>query len=255
MTPSPSALTVALLCLLCGTAQADVLAPNGMVVAPAGTTLAASPQLAGTVMATRTTPFSFEGWYLDSTNGNTEKLYGNVTGVVQSSVVRADDGTVDFYWQVAVARGAFLPIASLTIDGWAPGTYEANWRSDSVGQVQPAVVSEDPAGVINWAFGQYLPPSAEIYPGQRSYSLFLDTDADGYSLDGSFSLLSERDSGGSMMISWGGNSRDYRGFVPTWSTAATAQPMAVPVPEPASALLAAAGLLGLVALRRPRRTR
>ena len=174
---------------------------------------------------------------------------------MQSTVVRSIDGSVDFYWRIAVTRAAFLPIAGFTLGGWAPATYDANWRSDSAGQVLPAVVSQELAGGVKWAFGQYIPPSTEIYPGQTSYSFFLDTDADGYSLAGTFSLLSERDSPGNMMIDWGGNSRDYRTFAPTWSTAATAQLLAAPVPEPGSALLAAVGLLGLVALRRTRRPR
>jgi len=239
----------ALLGTLAGGAGAAELAPGGMVVGPAGTTLADEPNLAGTVIAARTTRFSYEGWYLDSSNGNTEREYGDVTGVVRSSVVRSVDGSVDFYWRVSVSRGAFLPIAAFTLDGWAPETFNANWRSDGTGRVLPAVVSQEIEGGVNWAFGQYLPPSTEIYPGQRSFSFFLDTDADGYSADGSFSLLSERDSGGSMMINWGGESGDYRTFAPVWSQA----PLLAPVPEPGTALLLAAGGLVMVSLQRRRR--
>jgi hypothetical protein len=81
--------------------------------------------------------------------------------------------------------------------------------------VQPAVIMEQASGEVNWRFGQYIPPSTEVYPGQKSYFLFLDTDARFYSRTAFFSLLSERDSGGSIGIQWGGESGLYPTFAPS----------------------------------------
>jgi hypothetical protein len=229
-----------------GSSAADELTAGGMVVGPAGTTAAAEPQLGGKVVARRTSHFSYDGWYLNSSEGNTEALHGNVTGLVQASVLRSADGTLDFYWRVSVSQPSFLPVASFSLAGWAPATYNANWLSDSKGSVVPAFVSQQPTGGVTWAFGQYVPPSSEIYPGQSTFSFFLDTDADSFALAGSFSLLSERDSGGDMMIDWGGSSSAYQTFAPVWTGAG----QVVAVPEPGTWALLAAGLAGMVLIRR-----
>jgi hypothetical protein len=170
------------------------------------------------------------------------------------------DGTYDFYWRIAVSNRSFLPLATFTLNGFGPATYNANFRSDRAGLVQPATISESTDGVVSFAFGQYIPPSQEIYNGQSSYSFFLDTDARAYSTTkGTFTLESERDSGGSMMIDWGGVSRGYLTFAPVWGASTGEQVIhgaaAAVVPEPATAPLAAAGLLAIAwAARRCRRS-
>jgi hypothetical protein len=233
-------------------ALAGTLPPGGQLSDLAsGTNEGAEPQLAGTVVETRNTRFSYEGWFLNSSNGNSEPELGNVTGVVQSSVVLSVDGTYDFYWRIAVSRTSFLPVARFTLEGWAPGTFNANWRSDGQGTVSPAFVSAEGDGTLAWAFGQYLPPSTEIYPGESSFAFFLDTEAHAYGAGGTFSLLSERDSGGSMNIDWGGSSRDYRTFAPVWSGVGRV----TEVPEPGTWMLLGAGLAVLVPLGRRRSRR
>jgi hypothetical protein len=195
-------------------AVADTLAPNTAIVGPVGTTAAAEPQLAGRVVEDVTTPFSYTGWFEDASSGRAA-VNGEVTGSVRSRVVLSRDGTYDFYWRVTVAGNSFLPVAALSLSGLAPATYNANWRSDDPGSVQPAVIMEQASGEVNWRFGQYIPPSTEVYPGQKSYFLFLDTDARFYSRTAFFSLLSERDSGGSIGIQWGGESGLYPAFAPS----------------------------------------
>jgi hypothetical protein len=195
------------------TALAGVLAPGGAIIGPTGTTAAAEPQLAGKVVEDLTTPFSYTGWFQDAFSGQ-PPVYGDVTGSVRSRVVLSQDGSYDFYWQVTVNRNSFLPVAALNLSALAPATYNANWRSDEQGSVQPAVIIEQPSGEVNWRFGQYIPPSTEVYPAQKSYFVFLDSDAHFYSRAGFFSLLSERDSGGSMGIDWGGASGLYPTFAP-----------------------------------------
>ena len=196
------------------TAVADILSPDTAIVGPLGTTAAADPRLAGKVVEDVITPFSYAGWYEDSSFGQ-PAINGDVTGSVRSRVVLSSDGTYDFYWKVTVDSGSFLPIARLSLSGLAPAVYNAGWRSDDRAGVQPAVIWEQASGDVNWLFGQYIPPSAEIYPGQKSYFLFLDTDARYYSRTAFFSLLSERDSGGSITIQWGGASGLYPTFAPS----------------------------------------
>jgi len=208
-------------------AVAEALAPNSSIVGPPGTTAAAEPQLAGRVIEDVTTPFSYTGWFEDAFSGR-PAVNGEVTGSVRSRVVLSGDGTYDFYWQVTVNGDSFLPVAALNLSGLAPATYNANWRSDDLGTVQPAVIMEQASGEVNWRFGQYIPPSAEVYPGQKSYFLVLDTDARFYSRTAFFSLLSERDSGGSLGIDWGGASGLYPTFAPASAPEASSRHRAPP---------------------------
>jgi hypothetical protein len=242
----------ALLALVGGMATCGVhavpLPPNDVAVINDGTSVGAEPQLAGTVVDQRSTRFHYVGWYQDSSSGKTLRRKGNVQGTVLSQVVLANDGTYDFYWQVQLAKQSFLPVAGFTLEGFGAGAFNVGWRSDSTGQVSPSYVNGQD-GRITFHFGQYLPPSAEIYPGQQTYFFFIDTNAHAYGSNGSFSLLSERDSGGQMMIDWGGSSGPMQAFAPVF----TAQSMMAPVPEPDSTLLSLAGLGTLAMLRRRRR--
>jgi hypothetical protein len=196
------------------TAAADILAPGSAVVGPIGTSAAAEPQLEGRVVEDLTTPFSYTGWFQDAFSGQ-PAIHGDVTGSIRSRVVLSQDGSYDFYWQITVNRNSFLPVAALNLSALVPATYNANWRSDDQGSVAPAVIVEQASGEVNWRFGQYIPPSTEVYPGEKSYFLFLDSDAHFYSRAAFFSLLSERDSGGSMGIDWGGASGLYPTFAPS----------------------------------------
>lgn len=238
-----------------GLASAVTLSPGGFEVLGGGTTAASEPWLAGTVVQDVVTPFTYDGWFSDSGSGDTVVTHGNVTGSVQSRVVRAVDGTYDFYWRVSVNNDAFLPVADFGLKNFVPGTYNADYRTDGLGSVSPATVNQSASGDIGWGFGQYVPPSTEIYPGQQSYFFFLDTNAHFYNHSATFSLGSERDSGGSMMIDWGGQSGQYATFGPTWLKF---HPLELqPVPEPASVWLTLAGMfaIGAVAKRGRRRQR
>jgi hypothetical protein len=201
-------------------AAAEVLAPGGVVAGPPGTTASAEPALQGKVVEDVVTRFSFLGELADASTNPPTTVTGDVTGTVRTRVVLAADGTYDFYWQIAVDRRSFLPVALLKLTGLAPRTYNANWRSDSRGSVSPAYVAQQASGDITWAFGQYVPPSMLIYPGLASYHLLLDSDATAYA-EASLSLVSEEDGGGSMLVQWGGASGPLSTFGPTDGTGAS----------------------------------
>jgi hypothetical protein len=187
------------------------------------------------------TPFRYTGWFTDAETDLT--LTGDVTGTVQSRVVRSVDATYDLYWRITVDETAFLPVLTFSLTGLEPATYNANWRLDGPGSVSPAAVAQSRSGDVQWAFGRYIAPSTQIHQGEQTRFLFLDTGARGYSRTAFFSLASGRDSGGSMMIQWGGASGPYPTFAPT------------PVPEPSSGWLALCGVAVLAFAGRRMRTR
>jgi hypothetical protein len=230
------------LALAASVAHADPLTPGGVVVAPAGASAVTNPLLVGAVVEDVVTPFAYQGWYMDDSTGNPVSTHGLVEGAVEAKVIRTNAGTFDFYWRVTTFRNSFLPVESLYLSGFAPGSFEANWRTDGPAGVVPALAQEDVSGQIKWAFGQYLPPSAEIYPGQTSVEFFLSTSATGYTHGATYSLQSARDDGGNVFLDWGGRSREFTAFAPLPA-----------VPEPGTAALLLAGVTGVAGVLRRRR--
>lgn len=180
----------------------------------AGTTSAARPELAGTVLADMNTPFAV----------------GGATGVVQSRVVRETaSGTLDFYWRVKTdpSDSADAVGALRLIDFGYLDLTDADWRSDGLGSVAPTTArlfnpTSYPTGAINFLFGP------DLGGGAGSSFFFLHTDATRYSQTASYDLLDTP----------GGLSGLYATFAP-----------AAPVPEPAPAAAWVLGLLGVGWLR------
>jgi len=219
--PAAAALVASLALLSHTAAQAVALTEpvspaNFADTALPGTTVAARPELAGTVLEDLITPFSFEG----------------ITGTVQNRVVRETaTGTLDFSWKVNVDRmePTVGVVAFRLIDFGYDNLTDADWRIDGLGSVAPTTArlfneAGQPTGSINFLF------DSAVDAGSQSKFFFLRTTATAYSQSASFDLL-------------GGPGQ---ALSPIYSTFAPA------VPEPGTYALVFAGLaaVGLVARRR-----
>ena len=160
--------------LWASSAEAVLVNPGDNLALP-GTTAAAEPQLAGTVLADELIPFSFSAG----------PGLGNITGQVQQRVVRSSvDGTIDFYWRVINNANSAAAIGSFRVGGFVSPEYNANWRSDGVGDIAPSAAHRftgSYASSVNFLFtsdGTGL--GGGVFPGQSSKLFFFDTTATSY---------------------------------------------------------------------------
>lgn len=160
-----------------------------------GTDLAASPGLAGPVIARSQTPFQV---VMEARDPYDEEGDGDyvvrppVNAVLDAWVVRAQDNTLDFYWQVSndSRSEGYFDVVEVESFGTAAGTYDVDWRRDLPGTSYPSVAD---AGTVDgrWqiAFGfsdEFVedgngnPVDNRLDPGDVSSVFFVDTDARAY---------------------------------------------------------------------------
>lgn len=211
---------------LCATnAEAVLLNPGDNLPLP-GTTVAAEPQLAGTVLVDEIIPFSFSAG----------TGLGDITGHVQQRVVQSSvDGTIDFYWRVINDANSAASIGSFRVGNFDSPEYNANWRSDGVGTIAPGSAHRF-TGVdsssVNFLFGSNAATSgSDLAPGQESRFFFFDTTATGYAKTATYDLTG---------TGVGPISASFDAYAPAT------------VPLPAAAWLLGSGLLGLGGVIRKR---
>ena len=243
--------------------QAVTLPPYPSQVALPGTSVAAQPHLAGTVVEDLLTPFAYRLSAHSSNSGITLDL----TGTVQSQVVRAVDGTFDFYWRVlpdaqyerqicgsedppqciiSTQTSPNVPLSDFYVGSFNVPEVRADWRSDGPGEAAPRMGIGGP-GAVNFQFGEVVGDPPEFYSnstlrtGIDSYFVFIDTDARAYSKSGVFFLSTKDELYFGADRHLGGRSGLYATFAPAL------------IPEPQTWALMLAGLAGLAGLSRRRR--
>jgi hypothetical protein len=207
-------------------AHAVLLAPGATALLPTGTTEAAEPWLAGTVIVDEMIPFSFSSGVVGA---------GDITGTVQQRVVRAVDGTLDFYWKINNDANSPAAIGSFRLSNFVSPEYNANWRSDGLGDKAPDEAHRF-TGVkdsfVNFHFNVFsTAPGDGLLPGHSSYFVFLDTTATNYAKTATYDLTNMAQN-------------------PISGQYAAYSPAPVPEPETYAMMLAGLGMLGFAAKRR-----
>jgi len=223
--------------LTSGSLSALALSPNESIEQPAGTSLTTAPWLAGVIVEDTVVPFSYPGTLIIP--GCACDSFGDVTGTVQSRVVKSVDGTFDFYWKISVDDTSFLQVTGFRLQGIPPAAYGAGWRTDLEGDERPAIIGMGSNGGVSFTFGgtggSYFPGYDQLREGHDSRWLLLDSQATAYAASGTFSLTTYKFTYG--LGDWYGDS----GFYPMFAAA---------VPEPPAGVLAMLGLAGMAALSR-----
>ena len=130
-----------------------------------GTSAAAEPGLAGTVISDKVLPFTIA-------NANVP-----VSGTLQVRVVRNASGKLAFYWKINNAATSKAGIESLSFGDFPKQAYDANWRNDGLGTVAPstAVGMYSVGDLKTWVTGFYF--KAPVKPGESSRFFFLRSGA------------------------------------------------------------------------------
>lgn len=222
---------------LCSSAWAVPFAVDPGRTSLLGTTSASQPQLAGTVVADRNVPFSFDLPVVFGVGG------GTVSGVIQERVIRSSlDGTLDFYWRVSNDASSKQPIGKVVVDNFLASTYDGNWRTDSLGDVG-AKYGSHTADLVTFSFDDIFDiiRFGGIAPGTSSHLFYLDTQATAFSDTGTVTLKSFC-TGDVSSFCFGGQSSALSTYVPS------------AVPEPSAHAMLVMGLMvGGLLLRRNRR--
>ena len=130
-----------------------------------GTTAAAEPDLAGSVISDKLEPFASDSASVP------------MSGTVQVRVVRNAAGKLAYYWKINNAATSKADVTSIALVTFPKHAYDANWRKDGLGTVAPSSVFAivHPGDLMTLLYGfRFTTP---IKPGQSSRFFFLRSQA------------------------------------------------------------------------------
>lgn len=154
-----SEIAILLAAIVPATALAVVTPAANFSVALPGTTAAADPSLAGTVIEDRIVAYSTPpGAALPA------------RGRVQVRTVRGADGRLNFYWRIMADSSSRDVVHALEIFSFPRRRYDANWRKDGLGTVMPVLVAGQTTAA-GWRMEFVFRPT--IRAGQESRFFFL----------------------------------------------------------------------------------
>jgi hypothetical protein len=260
------------LAAMAGLSVAAVLPANGSLIALPGTGVDAEPQLAGAVVRDVMAPFTLH--ISDDFCGESCSFSYDLTGTLQSRVVKAVDGTYDFYWRITTQPilsriristdgrheeptppGFTADLSWATLSGFVAPQYNAGWRNDSPGSAAPRTAALGPTGPVFY-FSEIVDDgstsdgkpflgatNSTLSSGDDTRFFFLDTDARAYAANAKMQLHSQ------YREPFSGPCCNYYSVDdPRISTFAPA-----PIPEPGTLALMLAGLAGVIGTARYRR--
>lgn len=169
--------------------------------------------------------------------------------VLQSQVVREAGGTLDFYYQIfnSIQGVAVDPVKTVGVIGFSGVTTDADFRTDMGGFYAPSTVSRSADGSGVTFSGYPFGVDFVFTPGVGTNALVIKTNATAF-IDT-----------GTMNIDFAGiQTTSEFPVVPASATVSTFVPLAgagAGVPEPASLLLTAIGVLALIGRSGSRRLR
>lgn len=207
-----------------GHVQAALVTP-GDTVALSGTTVAASPDLAGTVIRDTLIPFQIfntAGGLIMSGNVQDRVVRSANTGeLIFAPRLRDFDMTLPDAW-----------VSSMRVTGYDGFSTDIDFRTDGLGNVGPNDVSRS-AGTGDALSFRYDPNIIWPNNGDEAYFISTFSNAVDFDLTGSITISAQNDPGASVFST---------------VLSGTAAPSIVPVP--AAVWLFGSGLLGLIGLAR-----
>jgi hypothetical protein len=172
---------------------------------PSGTSVAQQPHLAGSIVEQTTTSFEYKVF-----NALGDPEYWLSSGTVSSLVMKAVDGTYDFYWRINVT--GFFSVGQITFDRTFGDVDNYNYRTDMEPGTAPTFVglSGSPFGFSFYDIDSLMDGHLSSSLGAQSAFLFVDTQATAYARNTHFTLSS----GGGLGARASGSSSPHVTFGP-----------------------------------------
>jgi hypothetical protein len=157
--------------------------PHDGRVTLSGTTAAARPELAGTVIEDNVHGFVFTR----TDSAGTMTVVGD--GKIQLRVVKTNAGTLDFNYRIRELRLApGASVRAVSIFGFAEFRCDVDYRTDGMGEVGPEAANR---------YGGFIPPVTFEFRGltRPSYFFFIKTDQTRYDRDNPLFIQAQDASG------------------------------------------------------------